>query len=472
MLLKQYYLACLSHASYLVADETTKTAAIVDPQRDVDQYLNDAEAKGFTIRHVLLTHFHADFVAGHLELARRTGATIHLGARAKADYAFHALRDGDAIEFGAVRLQALETPGHTPEGISILVFDLAKERDRPQAVLTGDTLFVGDVGRPDLMASQGVTAAELAGMLYDSLHGKLLKLPDDVMVYPAHGAGSMCGKNLSADTFSTIGAQRATNLMLQRMTKERFVELATSDQPAAPGYFAYDARQNQRERAVLEDVLKTTLKPLTLDELLAEQSKGAIVLDVREPAAFEGGHLAGSVNVGLSGKFATWAGTLLDPEQPIAIVAELMREREAVLRLGRVGFDRVVGFLRGGPAAFAGRKDLVRAVERVEPADMLARLRSSERELVLDVRMKSEWDAGHLEKSLNVPLAELEQRIGEIPRGKRIALHCQSGYRSSIASGLLERHGFTGFTDLVGGIAAWRASGLPIVTGAAAAPTR
>ncbi|MBK7875264.1 MAG: MBL fold metallo-hydrolase [Planctomycetes bacterium] len=464
MILKQYYLGCLSHASYLIGDEETRTAAIVDPQRDVQQYLDEAKLRGLEIRHVILTHFHADFVAGHIELARATGATIHLGARATAQYPFHAWKEGEPLQFGKVRLDALETPGHTPEGLSIVVRDLAKENGRPQAVLTGDTLFVGDVGRPDLMASIGITAEELAGMLYDSLHEKLLKLPDDVMVYPAHGAGSMCGKNLSSDTYSTIGAQRATNLMLQPMTKAQFAQLATTDQPAAPAYFAFDAQKNREQRSTLDETLKQSLKPLALDDVLAAQAKGALVLDVREPGAFETGHLAGSLNIGLSGKFATWAGFLIDPTREVVLVADLLRENEAALRLGRVGFDRVVGFLRGGPAAFAARPELLRKIERIEPAAMKERVATKEREVVLDVRGAGEWNDGHIEGSVNVPLPELERRIAEVPRGKRIALHCQSGYRSSIASGILERHGITGFTDLVGGIAAWRAAGLPTVS--------
>ena len=469
MILEQYYLGCLSHASYLIGDELTKTAVIVDPQRDVQMYLDKARARGLAVKHVVLTHFHADFVAGHLELARLAGAAIHLGARAQAEYPFHAWKEGEALVFGNVRLEVLETPGHTPEGICVLVYDLAKDAQRPQAVLTGDTLFVGDVGRPDLMASVGITARELAGQMYDSLHEKLLKLPDDVMVYPAHGAGSMCGKSLSADTYSTIGAQRATNLMLQPMSREQFIALATSDQPAAPAYFAHDATLNRKQRALLDDNLKQSMRPVSLEELLALQAAGALVLDVREPAAFEPAHLAGSLNIGLSGKFATWAGILIDPERAIVLVADPGREAEAAMRLGRVGFERVRGFLQGGASAFAARAELVRGLERIDPAAMKARLAKGERELVLDVRGAGEWSDFHVEGSLNVPLQELERRIGEIPRGKRIALHCQSGYRSSIASGILERHGFSGFTDLAGGIAAWRAAGLPVV---AATPAR
>jgi len=461
VIFKQYYLACLSHASYLIGDEATRTAVIVDPQRDIAQYLADAAAQGLTIRHVFLTHFHADFVAGHLELARATGATIRLGARAEAQYAFTAMRDGEELVFGQVALRVLETPGHTPEGISILVFDRAQDRERPYGVLTGDTLFVGDVGRPDLMASVGITAEQLAGMMYDSLHQKLLKLPDATKLFPAHGAGSSCGRNLSSETSCTIGRQRATNYMLQPMSREAFIAAATSELPQAPAYFGYDAQLNKQDRPLLDEALKHSLKALTLDELLKLQAEGALVLDVRDPAEYEPAHLAGSLNIGLGGKYASWAGTLLDPARPIVLIAGVLREQEAAMRLGRIGFDRVVGFLRGGPAAFAGRPDLLRKIERVEPRALLERLGSQERELVLDVRGAGEWNDFRIEGSLNIPLAELERRIGEVPRGKRIAVHCQSGYRSSIAGGILERHGIGGFTDLVGGIAAWRVAGLP-----------
>ncbi|HZI93095.1 MAG TPA: MBL fold metallo-hydrolase, partial [Patescibacteria group bacterium] len=300
MILKQYYLGCLAHASYLIADEAG-AAVVVDPQRDIDQYLDDAARLGLTIRHVLLTHFHADFVAGHLELRDRVGASIGLGARASADYPFTALKDGDTIELGSVRLKILETPGHTPEGISILAYDLNASADKPHAVLTGDTLFIGDVGRPDLMASIGITADDLAGMLYDSLRGKLMALPDETLLYPAHGAGSMCGKNLSTDTVSTIGAQRQYNYALQPMSKEAFVRMVTADQPEAPRYFAHDAELNRSERATLDTMLERALAPLGLDEMLKLREAGARVLDVRDPAEFEGAHLDGSVNIGLGG---------------------------------------------------------------------------------------------------------------------------------------------------------------------------
>jgi glyoxylase-like metal-dependent hydrolase (beta-lactamase superfamily II)/rhodanese-related sulfurtransferase len=457
MIFKQYYLGCLSQASYLIGDEETGVAAIVDPRRDVEEYLADCRAHGLAIEHVVLTHFHADFVAGHLELRDRVGATIHLGARAQADYEFAPLRDGDRLEFGTVRLTALETPGHTPEGISILVHDLARSAETPWAVLTGDTLFIGDVGRPDLMASAGVAAEELAGLMYDSLHAKLLPLPDETLVYPGHGAGSMCGKNLSSDTVSTIGVQRRYNYALQAMSRDEFVRMITAEQPEAPAYFAYDAELNRKERATLGAVLSRELRPLSLPEVLDLKRRGAQVVDVREPPDYAAGHLAGSVNLPLSGRFASWAGVLLSPSQPIVIVAAPRREEQAALRLGRVGFDNVVGFLGRGIDSLDKRPDLLRRGERITAA-ALRELLDAGPVPVLDVRLPAEWEAEHIPHSVNIPLHQLRRRLDEVPAAPRIVVHCQTGIRSSTAASLLEQAGRTGVLDLVGGIAAWKVS--------------
>jgi len=305
MILRQFYLNCLAHASYLIGDEQTRTAAVVDPQRDIDHYLAFAAEHGLRIAHVFLTHFHADFVAGHLELRDRTGATIYLGAAAKAQYAFTPLRDGQSVEFGRVRLTALETPGHTAESISILVFDLDRSAIEPHAVLTGDTLFVGDVGRPDLRVALGWSAADLGGLLYESLQNKLLPLPDASLVYPAHGAGSLCGKAISKETVSTIGDERRSNYALQPMTKAAFVDLVTADQPDAPPYFTYDAVLNSQERPTLDETLARELNPMTLDQVLALQEAGGQILDTRDPNDFAAAHLAGSINIGLGGHYAT-----------------------------------------------------------------------------------------------------------------------------------------------------------------------
>jgi glyoxylase-like metal-dependent hydrolase (beta-lactamase superfamily II)/rhodanese-related sulfurtransferase len=461
VIFKQYYLACLSHASYLIADEDTKIAAVVDPQRDVDQYIADAEANGLTIKHVLLTHFHADFVAGHVELRAKTGATIHLGAAARAEFPFEPMRDGKSLSLGNVRLHFLETPGHTPESVSILVYDVKLGTKKPHAVLTGDTLFIGDIGRPDLMASIGITAQELASMMYDSLHEKLLKLPDETLVYPAHGAGSACGKNISKETVSTIGAQRANNYALQPMTRAAFVQMATSELPPAPAYFSYDAMQNRLQHMTLEKSLQRALKPLSLDQVLARQAARSTVLDVRDASEFEPAHLSGSVNIGLGGRFASWAGTLLDPKVPIVIIAPQGKEAEAALRLGRVGFDEVAGYLEGGFDAVRARPDLVRSVERWTPEALVEQLAKSDPPLVLDVRNPNEWSTARIRGALMIALDHLEDHVRDLPRDRKIAIYCASGYRSSIAASLIERAGIGDLADLIGGIQGWQRAGCP-----------
>jgi len=464
MILKQYYLGCLAHASYLLGDEASSTAIIVDPQRDVQQYLADAQKWGLQIRHVFLTHFHADFVAGHLELRDRCGATIHLGSRAQAEYKFVPMKDGDTLEFPRLRLQVLETPGHTIESISILAFDLEKDPAKPHAVLTGDTLFIGDVGRPDLRASLGWSANDLGAHLYDSLHNKLLMLPDETLVYPAHGAGSLCGKNLSSDTVSSLGDQRRFNYALQPMSKEEFICLVTADQPDAPPYFTYDAILNTREHPTLDKNLEQVLRPIDLDEVLRMGDAGAQILDVRDAADYAKGHLAGSINIGLGGQYATWAGTVLDRTRPIVIVAEPGREQEAALRLGRIGFDHVAGYMNGGMEALAGRPDLVWPTERISAPMVAEELASADPPLLLDIRNPREWATKHIEGSVNVPLNHLQERIAEIPRDRRIAVHCAGGYRSSIAASILHQYGITNLIEMAGGVAAWDAAKLPVVS--------
>jgi glyoxylase-like metal-dependent hydrolase (beta-lactamase superfamily II)/rhodanese-related sulfurtransferase len=461
MILHQFYLNCLAHASYLVGDEQSRIAAVVDPQRDIDQYLAFASAHDLRIAHVLLTHFHADFIAGHLELRDRVGATIYLGAAAKAEYAFTPLAEGDRIEFGAVRLQALETPGHTPESISILVFDRDRSDTDPYAVLTGDTLFVGDVGRPDLRVALGWSAADLGGMLYESLTKKLLPLPDASLVYPAHGAGSLCGKAISKETVSTIGEQRRSNYALQPMTKAAFVDLVTADQPDAPPYFTYDAVLNSQERATLDESLARQLHPMTLDEALEVQRAGGQILDTRDPGDFAAAHLAGSINIGLGGQYATWAGTILSHDAPIVIVSDPGRELESATRLGRIGFDRIAGFLRNGLTSLASRPDLTETTERLSAATAQARLASGG-PILIDVRTPHEHEQKHVAASINVPLNTLRQRLHELPTDRPLLLHCAGGYRSSIAASVLLAHGFQQVSEIAGGIGAWEAAGLPL----------
>jgi rhodanese-related sulfurtransferase/glyoxylase-like metal-dependent hydrolase (beta-lactamase superfamily II) len=464
MVLKQYYLGCLAHASYLLGDEASSTAIIIDPQRDIQQYLVDAEKLGLEIRHVFLTHFHADFVAGHLELRDRCGATIRLGSRAKAEYAFVSVKDGDRLDFPGLRLQVLETPGHTIESISILVFDLEKDPAKPHAVLTGDTLFIGDVGRPDLRASLGWTANDLGAHLYDSLRDKLLMLPEETLVYPAHGAGSLCGKRLSSETVSSLGDQRHFNYALQPMSKEAFIHLVTVDQPDAPPYFTYDAILNAREHATLDRNLEEVLHPVDLDEVIRLGDTGAQILDVRDAAEYARGHLAGSINIGLGGQYATWAGTVLDRTKSIVIIAEPGRELEAAMRLGRIGFDHVRGYLRGGMQAFADRPNFVCPTERVSAQMAAEELGNAEPHLVLDIRNPREWATKHIPGSLNIPLNHLQERIAEVPRDRRVAVHCVSGYRSSIAASILLHYGIPNLIEIAGGLAAWDAAELPVVS--------
>jgi hydroxyacylglutathione hydrolase len=459
MVLKQYYLGCLAHASYLVADPEAGVAAVVDPQRDVEQYVDDARALGCRITDVFLTHLHADFIAGHLELRDREHAEIHLGARASAEYAFTAMGDGEVLTLGRVRLTVLETPGHSPESISLLVYDPEFSETAPYAVLTGDTLFIGDVGRPDLRASLGWSAEELGSMLYDSLQRKLAPLPDETLVYPAHGAGSLCGKNLSTDTVSTIGVQRRYNYALQPMSRERFIEIVTADQPDTPAYFTYDAVLNARERPTLDEALERELQPLSLDRVLKLTDAGAQLLDTREPAEFEAAHLRGAVNVGLGGSFATWCGTILDSERPVVLVAEPGREVEAATRLGRIGFDSVAGYLAGAMQQLGDSPQLVERTERITAGVLAEQLRSAEPPLVVDVRTEHEWEENRVEGAMNLPLSRLGERVGDLPSERSLVVYCASGYRSAIAASMLLRDG-RDVLDLVGGLPAWNAGGL------------
>ncbi len=463
VIFKQFYLPCLAHASYVVGDEGTGTAAVVDPQRDTDQYIAFASENGLKIKHVFLTHLHADFVAGHLELRDRVGAKIYLGAAAKAAYAFTPLRDGDLVEFGRVRLKILETPGHTPESISIVVYDLDASDAQPHAVLTGDTLFIGDVGRPDLRAALGWSATELGGMLFDSLHTKLLALPDQSLVYPAHGAGSLCGKALSKETVSTLGEQRRSNYALQPMSKEAFIGVVTADQPEAPAYFTYDAVLNSEERPTLDQTLER-VNAMTLEDVLALQTVGAQILDTRDPGEFAAAHLAGSINIGLSGQYATWAGTVLDRDHPIVIITDPGRENESTTRLGRIGFDHVVGYLQDGLHSLKSRPDLTVTTERLSAPFAAELLSSSQPPLVVDVRAPGERARKYIGGSVGIPLNHLAENLDKLPRDRPLVVYCAGGYRSSIAASLLQRGGFDRVSEIAGGIVGWEAAKLPVQT--------
>jgi hydroxyacylglutathione hydrolase len=464
VIFKQFYLPCLAHASYVIGDQATGTAVVIDPQRDTDQYIQFAAEHALKIQHVFLTHLHADFVAGHLELRDRVGAEIHLGAAAKAGYKFSAHHDGDVLKFGRVRLKILETPGHTPESISILVYDLDASDTQPHAVLTGDTLFIGDVGRPDLRAALDWSATQLGGMLFDSLHGKLLALPDPCLVYPAHGAGSLCGKAISKETVSTLGAQRISNYALQPMSKEAFIQVVTADQPEAPAYFNYDAVLNSQERPTLDEALEREMNPLTLASVLELQVAGAQILDTRDAAEFASAHLVGSINIGLGGQYATWAGTVLDRHNPIVLITDPGRENESAVRLGRIGFDHITGYLKDGLHSFEARPELIAFTERLSAQFAAELLSSSEPPLAIDVRTPRERDQKHIAGSLSLPLNHLMENLAKIPPGRSLLVYCAGGYRSSIAASFLQRSGFDSVGEIAGGITGWEAANLPVQT--------
>jgi glyoxylase-like metal-dependent hydrolase (beta-lactamase superfamily II)/rhodanese-related sulfurtransferase len=462
---KQFYLGCLAHASYLVGSRGE--AAVVDPRRDVEDYLAEAEREGLTIRWVIETHLHADFVSGHRELAERTGAGIAFGHRAGAAFPHRAVREGDEIVVGDVVLRVLETPGHTPESISLLVIDRAVSQE-PQLVLTGDTLFIGDVGRPDLVGARGFSAQQMAEMLYDSLHRKLLALPDAVGVYPAHGAGSLCGRNISKETSSTIGEQRLTNYALRPMSQQEFVRLTTTDLPEQPPYFARDVEINRGGAMPLAELpLPAALAP---DALRRQAEAGALVLDVRSASAFGAGHVPGSLNVGLQGQFASWAGTLVPAGQPVVLVADdEAGVREAALRLARVGLESVAGYLAGGVAAWDAAGLPLGRLEQITVDELRARVAEDPRLLVVDVRRRGEYDAGRVPGARLIPLDRLEGEASRLEAGQRMAVICAGGYRSSAAASLLRRRGFAELSNVVGGTAAWVAAGLPVETTPAAA---
>jgi hydroxyacylglutathione hydrolase len=449
----QYYLECLSQASYLIGDETTGRAAVVDPRRDVGQYLDDAAVAGLRVEYVIETHVHADFLSGHLELAALTGATVIFGAGADVRFPHRAVADGERLELGGVVLEFLATPGHTPDSISIVVWESAQAAV-PYGVLTGDTLFIGDVGRPDLLVSQDRSPEDMARQLYQSLQGRLLCLPDGTRVYPAHGAGSACGKNLSTATVSTVGEQRRTNYALLLATVEEFVQAVTEGQPPRPGYFAHVAELNREPHRLLADERPPRL---SLDEVLRHQAGDAVVLDVRSPEAFARGHLLCSLNVGLDGRFAEYAGEVIGGGDEIVVVCDPGRGREARVRLSRVGLDTVIGALDQPAQAFTGRPDMVGVASRLT-ARQLAEARTEVPGLVvLDVRGPAERSQGFVAGSIHVPLAQLRGRADELNPACPIVAYCAGGYRSSIAAGLLRMQGFADVSDLIGGYQAWAA---------------
>ncbi len=456
MFFRQYYLGCLSHASYLIGDTTTGRAVVVDPQRDIAEYLADAAANGLTIDTVLETHFHADFLSGHLELAAHTGASIGFGraAQGRAEFPIVTYADGDRISLGEVELEIRETPGHTPESICIVIHSDGAS-GAPFGVLTGDTLFIGDVGRPDLLASVGVTAEELGRQLFHSLHERLLTLPDETKVFPAHGAGSACGKNLSTETVSTIGEQRRTNYALAPMTEDEFVEAVTQGQSAAPLYFSFAANRNRENRELL--AAETTVTWLDLDQVLAHQRSGAVVVDARDDVTFAAGHLRGSVNVGLGGRFAEYAGQVMRPGTPIVLITPDGHEAEALVRLARIGFDQVVGALANPVATFIAHPEAVERLSRLSAEALRGRIGTVAGLVLIDVRNPGEVAHGTVPGARVISLGALLDRLGELDPTAPTVVFCAGGYRSAIASSLLRSHGFSDVSDLIGGYTAWAA---------------
>jgi hydroxyacylglutathione hydrolase len=476
MYFKQFYLGCLAHASYLIGSDGE--AAVIDPQRDVDQYIAEAKAQGLEIKYIIETHLHADFVSGHRELAAQTGAEIVFSKEAGVTFPHRGVKDGDELKVGKVKLGIMETPGHTPESICVLVSDEEGrgkgekgkgERGSPQKILTGDTLFIGDVGRPDLAGGKGYTPQMMAAMMYDTLHEKLLKLPDDVEVYPAHGAGSMCGRSMSNETSSTIGQQRKSNYALQPMPKDEFVRMVTVDLPEAPAYFPKDAEINRTGAGPLESLPRpaalTVKEVRALIEPTQTDSLRYVILDVRSASEFGAGHVPGSINIGLGGQFAIWAGTLISIGTPVILVAESEEKvDEAVMRLARVGIESVKGYLAGGIDAWRNADLETATVPQLTVDDLNDLIEKHSPLQIIDVRRPPEYESGHVPRALHAPLSNLEQTASRLPldHGLPTAVICAGGYRSSAATSILEQHGFSNLINITGGTRAWIDAGYPV----------
>jgi len=448
----QHYLDCLSHASYLIGDETTGRAVVVDPQRDVAEYLADAKELGFTIELVIETHFHADFLSGHLELAKATGAKIVYSSVAETEFESMGVADGERYSLGDVTLEFRHTPGHTPESLSIVVYEHADD-EIPYGVLTGDALFIGDVGRPDLLASIGFTREELADKLYDSLHNKLMTLPDATRVYPAHGAGSACGKNLSTDLWSTIGDQKETNYALRAPDKQTFMELVTEGQPPAPSYFVYDAILNRKDRGLLDETKMPTA--MTYQQVREAIDSGAVLVDGRTPEEFAQGHLRPAINIGLEGRYAEFAGSVLPSDIDIVLFTEPGYELEGKNRLARIGFDRVIGYLDEPYRAMFEHQDDAQIASRMTAKAFDERAVETTDLQIVDVRNPGEVAAGAIPNAIAIPVGQLPTRLGELDPAKPTVVYCAGGYRSSVAASLLRQKGFTDVSDILGGHGAW-----------------
>ncbi len=453
---ERFYLGCLAHASYMVGSEGV--AAVIDPQRDVDIYLEAAARNGWKIEYIIETHVHADFVSGHRELAERTRAHIYLGVGSGAEFPHVAVTDGDEIAFGQCCLRFLQTPGHTLESICILMDDRSQP-DRPASVFTGDTLFVGDVGRPDLSPTH--TPQQLAAIMFQSIHEKLLTLPDDTEIFPAHGAGSLCGRQMSSESSSTIGKQRQSNYALLARTSEEFVHLLTDNLPARPEYFAQEVDLNRRGAAPLSEL--PPLAPLTAQEVLRLQKEGAVVVDTRPAMQFAVAHVPGSVHIALTGQYASWAARILGLDTRLIIAGEDPEHvRESQMRLARVGVENVAGYLSDGVAGWIKNGFELDYIPQITVQDFVElREQEPDRIAVLDVRELGEVGGGAIENALCIPLGKLKSRLAELDREKRLVVHCKGGYRSSIATSILRRAGFRDIANLIGGFDAWKTAGLP-----------
>ena len=444
MYVEQLYTGCLAEAAYYI--ESNGEAAIIDPMRETEPYLELLKKRGTKLKYVMETHFHADFVSGHLDLAKQTGAKLIFGPTAKPSYSSYIAEDGERFELGEVEIRILHTPGHTMESSTFLLTD---KNDNNKAVFTGDTLFIGDVGRPDLAVKSDLTKEDLAGLLYDSLYSKILPLDDDVIVYPGHGAGSQCGKNMSSETVSTIGEQRKYNYALQTMTREQFVEVVTEGIGSPPAYFPENARINREGYQNINEVLKRNNKPLSIDSFESAISEGALVLDTRHENLFEKGSLNNSINIPLNGQFAIWVGSLIPIERQLVLITEPGKEHESVLRLARVGFENVLGYLKGGIDTWNNSGKEVQTITSIEPEELMDYIKRGYE--ILDVRRSSEAETEHVEGAINISLVELTNKMHELEKQGKYIIHCAGGYRSMTASSILKKSGYHNILNVHGG---------------------
>jgi hydroxyacylglutathione hydrolase len=449
MFIKQLYTNCLSEAAYFI--ESNGEAAVIDPLRDIDVYLQLAAERNATIKYIFETHFHADFVSGHIDLGKATGAPIVYGPGTVANFPVYVAKDGEVFTIGALQVKVLHTPGHTLESTCYL---LKNEEGKDYCVFTGDTLFVGDVGRPDLaQKGEELTMDDLAGKLYESLQIKIVPLADDVIIYPAHGPGSACGKHLGSETASTLGQQKETNYALKTANKEEFIKAVTDGLTEPPEYFAINAQINKEGYESLTDVMEKGLKPLTIGEVKKEKEKDSILLDTRQPAEFTAGFIPGSISIGLDGRFAEWAGSLLSFDKPIVLITDEGKEKETVVRLARVGIDNVIGYLKGGFKAWENGGEEIDMIIDVEADEVAMDLPFDEKLLILDVRKHAEYAEGHVKGALNIPLSDLNDplNMSAIEDDQNVYIHCGSGYRSVIAASLLKKQGIHNIRNVVGG---------------------